>query len=293
MSIVEVHDQQRGGVLSPLVKLLNPMVTEESALRRDLLPGLLGPRRDITSGADRHRCACSRSAMCLPCQVHPSPKKHAAALHDKDADGTTPNPELPEELELVHLLADADDDADRGDERLASDLGRLETWSRLRSVHHDVDFTGRTGELVAGGIVLGVVGEVDPETLRAFDLAQSRVGWLELELSKLAAAPRRSLAARPISRFPSSDIDLAFVVEDSVPAGLVEATLLETAGELCESVELFDVYRGAGVPKGSRSLAYRLRFCALDRTLTDAEIAELRAACITAVETRFHATLRS
>ena len=56
------------------------------------------------------------------------------------------------------------------------------------------------------------------------------------------------------------------------------------AGELCESVELFDVYRGAGVSEGSRSLAYRLRFCALDRTLTDAEVAELRARCIEAVE---------
>ena len=50
-------------------------------------------------------------------------------------------------------------------------------------------------------------------------------------------------------------------------------------------VELFDVYRGTGVPEGQRSLTYRLRFCALDRTLTDAEVGERRAACIAAVET--------
>jgi phenylalanyl-tRNA synthetase beta chain len=82
-------------------------------------------------------------------------------------------------------------------------------------------------------------------------------------------------------------------VEDSVPAEEIETTLAEAAGELCESVELFDVYRGAGVSEGSRSLAYRLRFCALDRTLTDAEVAELRARGISAVEAQHRATLRS
>ena len=95
-----------------------------------------------------------------------------------------------------------------------------------------------------------------------------------------------------MSRFPSSDVDLAFVVADSVPAAQVEATLRRAAGGLCESVVLFDVYRGAGLSQGSRSLAYRVRFCALDRTLTDAEVAELRARCIEAVESEFQATLR-
>lgn len=150
----------------------------------------------------------------------------------------------------------------------------------------------RTAEIVAGGEVLGVVGEIDPETLSAFDLVHARVGWLELDLAKLDAAPRLPLAARPVSRFPSSDVDLAFVVADSVPAAQVEATLRRAAGELCESVVLFDVYRGAGLSQGSRSLAYRVRFCALDRTLTDAEVAELRARCIEAVESEFQATLR-
>ena len=96
-----------------------------------------------------------------------------------------------------------------------------------------------------------------------------------------------------MSRFPSSDVDLAFVVADAVPATAVEATLRGAAGELCESVELFDVYRGPGAGEGARSLAYRLRFRALDRTLTDAEVADLRSGCIRAVEGRYQATLRS
>ena len=55
---------------------------------------------------------------------------------------------------------------------------------------------------------------------------------------------------------------------------------------------LFDVYRGPGIPEGARSLAYRLRFCAPDRTLTDEEVGELRTACIEAVEEQFGAVLR-
>jgi len=145
---------------------------------------------------------------------------------------------------------------------------------------------------VACDIVLGVVGEVDPETLLEYDLVHTRAGWLELDLLKLAAAPRRPLVARPVSRFPSSDVDLAFVVADSVPAAAIEAALGQAAGELCESVVLFDTYRGASVGEGSRSLAYRLRFCALERTLTDGEVAELRSQCIAAVERQFQATLR-
>ena len=95
-----------------------------------------------------------------------------------------------------------------------------------------------------------------------------------------------------VSRFPSSDIDLAFVVEDRHPADAVADALREAGGDLLESVHLFDVYRGAGIDEGARSLAYRLRFCAPDRTLTDEEVGALRTRCIDAVAEAFGAVLR-
>ena len=82
------------------------------------------------------------------------------------------------------------------------------------------------------------------------------------------------------------------MVPEEVPAGSVEATLSAAGGDLLESVQLFDVYRGGSLGAGSRSLAYRLRFCALDRTLTDEEIGTLRASVIAAVENAHRATLR-
>jgi phenylalanyl-tRNA synthetase beta chain len=73
---------------------------------------------------------------------------------------------------------------------------------------------------------------------------------------------------------------------------MVERTLVVEGGDLLESVLLFDVYRGESLGDGVRSLAYRLRFCALDRTLTDEEIGALRAACIDGVEKAHRASLR-
>jgi phenylalanyl-tRNA synthetase beta chain len=147
---------------------------------------------------------------------------------------------------------------------------------------------------------LGVVGELDPGLVTALGLVGAdgrprRIGWLDLDLDVVldhVLVPRAGEESRPISVYPSSDVDLAFVVDDSVLAGSVERTLHRSGGTLLESVELFDVYRGTSVPDGARSLAYRLRFCALDRTLTDQEVGALRASCIEEVQSVHGATLR-
>jgi len=149
-------------------------------------------------------------------------------------------------------------------------------------------------------IPLGVVGELDPFIVGSLGLLgrdgrARRVGWLDLDLGTLLdreRVPRTPEVARSISRFPSSDIDLAFAVDDEVSAITLERTLRRAGGEELESVELFDVFRGEVVGDGRRSLAYRLRFCSLDHTLNDAELAELRSRCIAAVEEGGKATLR-
>ena len=103
----------------------------------------------------------------------------------------------------------------------------------------------------------------------------------------------RSSSSHPISRYPSSDVDLAFAVAEDVPAGAIDATLREAAGDLLADLWLFDVYRDATLGEGRRSLAYRLRLQAADRTLTDADVAAVRAAGIEAVTARHGASLRA
>jgi phenylalanyl-tRNA synthetase beta chain len=139
--------------------------------------------------------------------------------------------------------------------------------------------------------VVGMVGEIDPAVLARHDIAE-RVAYLEVDLGALLAAPRRSEAYRQISRFPSSDIDLAFVVPEGTSAIEVERTLAEV-DELVWSVRLFDVYRGQGIAEGHRSLAFAVRLQSAERTLTDAEVAAVRTAAIAAVESAHGATLRA
>ena len=95
-----------------------------------------------------------------------------------------------------------------------------------------------------------------------------------------------------MSRFPSSDIDLAFDVADPVPVTAVEATVRAAAADLLDSLQLFDVFRGAPVGEGRRSLAFSLRLQAPDRTLTDDEVQGVRQAVIAAVEQAHDAKLR-
>jgi phenylalanyl-tRNA synthetase beta chain len=149
----------------------------------------------------------------------------------------------------------------------------------------------RSAVIVAGDIGFGAVGEIDPAVAEGLGIAE-RVAWLEVDLDALAAVPRRDRLYRTVSRFPSNDIDLAFVVDEEVPASAIEATIRESAGDLLARLRLFDVFRGEAVGEGKRSLAYALRLQAEDRTLKDGEVAEIRLRVIDAVESTHGASLR-
>jgi phenylalanyl-tRNA synthetase beta chain len=285
-SIVDPADHARAGWEGPLVRLTNPMVAEESALRAGLLAGLLAAVRHNTG----HRHPFIRLfeigdvfGSPLPGDELPVEPELVALILAGEGDGAVTA------VEAWHVLADAL--GVEGVELVQSPPGETEDGRRWSDGLHATRSAALV--VVASGMRLGTVGEVDPSVLVAFGLPHERVGWLEIDMARLAETPRRALLAKPVSRYPSSDVDLAFVVDADVPASKVESALRQAAGELCESIDLFDVYRGAGVGRGKRSLAYRLRFCALDHTLTDSEVGALREECIKAVEAGLPAILRS
>jgi phenylalanyl-tRNA synthetase beta chain len=139
--------------------------------------------------------------------------------------------------------------------------------------------------------VLGAVGEIDPGVLERHGIGE-RVVWLEVDLVPLVERAEPDRPYRRVSRYPSSDLDLAFALDEAVPAATLTAALRAAAGETLADLRLFDVYRGSGVPEGTRSLAYRLRLQAPDRTLTDADVATVREGCIAAAAA-VGATLRA
>ena len=103
---------------------------------------------------------------------------------------------------------------------------------------------------------------------------------------------REVLPAPAISSYPSVNQDVALVVDDAVPASAVEAALISGGGELLEGVRLFDVYTGSQLGEGRKSLAYALTFRAADRTLTEDEASQWRAAAVEAAEKAVGASLR-
>jgi phenylalanyl-tRNA synthetase beta chain len=136
------------------------------------------------------------------------------------------------------------------------------------------------------------VGEVATNVVDALSLVAPVVAC-ELDVDAFLLGARADRAARPVSRFPASSIDLAFVVDDRVPAAAVQTTLVAAGGALLEHVALFDVFRSEALGPEKVSLAFALRFRALDRTLTDDEVSTLRKQCIDAVVSAHGAELRS
>jgi phenylalanyl-tRNA synthetase beta chain len=116
---------------------------------------------------------------------------------------------------------------------------------------------------------------------------------VELDLDALVRAAVPITPAPAFSTYPVAKEDVALVVDREVPAQRVAAALAEGAGELLESVRLFDVYTGAQIGEGKKSLAFALRFRAGDRTLTEAETAQARDAAVALAAERLGAVQRA
>lgn len=260
------------------IELRNSLVAEESVLRTTLLPGLV---KAIATNAAR------RSTGVRLFEIG---HVFVPAVGSATLEGPGRPDLLPDEREHLGIAL-------TGDEAPAAVRTCLALGARLGLPDVDVANEASPGlhptrSAVArvAGRPVGVVGEIDPEVLASHGIAE-RVAWVELDVGTLLAWPASEVAYRPVSRFPSSDVDLAFEVPAAVSAVDVERSLFD-ASPLVWSVELFDTYRGSGVAADQRSLAYRVRFDSPERTLTDAEVAEARQALIEAVVAAHGATLR-
>lgn len=151
---------------------------------------------------------------------------------------------------------------------------------------------GRRALVHSGGRVVGVAGELAAEVGARYG-PNSRVAALIVDLAPVLEAVPPVGAARPVSRFPATDLDVAFEVPEELAAGDLAATLESSAGELLTSMALFDVWRGPGLGEGNKSLAFRLRLRAQDRTLTEAEVAEVRERVSSAAARSHGAVLRA
>lgn len=144
---------------------------------------------------------------------------------------------------------------------------------------------GRTARASCGEDLRGIVGELHPDLAERWGLRTAgRVLLAEIAVRGLAAGRLAAERARPVPRFPEVERDLAIVIGEATPAAVVEAAVLDHAGPLVRGVALFDIYRGVPLAADEKSLAYRLRLGADDRTLTEPEVEAAVAAVAAAVE---------
>jgi phenylalanyl-tRNA synthetase beta chain len=273
-ALIGPDDVEKAKLNATPIAITNPVAREESLLRPSFLPGML---RAVAFNVARQNDDLQLFEIG---HVFNQPSE---------------NQLLPNESEHVAVTLAAPD---------ASAPRIAELWRDLLLTLniHGINIEGRkmpgmhptrTAALVTDeGATIGSIGEVDPQVLQNFDIP-GRVAWIEVDTVELLDRVTTTPQMKPVSKFPATEFDLAFVVPNDVAASAVERTLREATGDMLEQLTLFDVFRSPQLGDDRRSLAYRLRLASLDKTLDESATADVRTSAITAVETKHHATLRS
>ncbi|MBL1096454.1 phenylalanine--tRNA ligase subunit beta [Streptomyces coffeae] len=290
-----------------LVTLVNPIADTEPALRTTLLPGLLGALRRNDGRGDHDlalfetglvfRASGARpTAVSLPVDHRPTDEEIARL------DAALPRQPRRAAVVLAGAREQAgwwgkDTPAGWADAVEAGRIVAREAGVELivRQDQQEPWHPGRCAALLAvvdgQEILVGNAGELHPRVTKALGLPE-RTCAMEIELDRLEEAGSGTLEAPRVSTFPVATQDVALVVDTAVAAADVVAALREGAGELLESLRLFDVFTGEQLGEGKKSLAYALRFRAPDRTLTADEIAAARDAAVALAAERTGAVLR-
>ncbi|MCE7893776.1 MAG: aminotransferase class V-fold PLP-dependent enzyme, partial [Sorangiineae bacterium PRO1] len=292
---------------APVVRIRNPLSEERTVMRTSLLPGLLDAlRRARRHGEEAVRLFAIGARFLPPGQETRSVARPRRPEDARDLPAERPSfaavlagPRptylaVPGEVDVFDAKGIALEMAERLTGRTAK--ARLATGTPGTAHLHPRG----TGEVLVEGERVGIFGPLHPDVADAFDLG-GEAFVVELDLAALEAQGERTPRYRPIPRLPPVTRDVALVVSDDVSAEQVEGVIREAAGELCESVQLFDMFRGGSVPEGHRSLAFHLVYrdpkAAAEpekaRTLTDREVDQRHAEVVKAATERLGGQLRA
>ncbi|MFD8600168.1 phenylalanine--tRNA ligase subunit beta [Kitasatospora sp. NPDC059646] len=285
-----------------VVKLVNPLNDAEPALRTTLLPGLLGALRRNVGRGNTDLALFETGTVFLPKAEPKVAPRLPVDRRPTEEQLAELNAALPEQPRRVAVALTG--------ERLPSGWwgkGAPSGWAdaieaaRTVAAAAGVELTvrqaqyapwhpGRCAELLVGDEVVGHAGELHPRVIKAMHLPE-RTSAMELDLDLVFEDGRR-VSGPPVSAYPVATQDVALIVDAGVHAADVESALREGAGELLESLRLFDVFTGEQAGEGKKSLAYTLRFRATDRTLTADEASAARESAVAVAAERTGAVLR-
>ena len=266
----------------------NPLSEDQSAMRTTLLGGLLdAARHNVARGAERVGLFESGRAYLR----EPAPAQGGPLAGHFGGDLAAPVRE-PHRLAAITVgpmrePGWGDASPPEGFHALKGALEvlfeRLAVAAEFAPAEQPFLHPGRAASIAIGGSEAGWLGELHPQVAAAWDLPGGAA--FELDVAPVFAASSAGVEHfEDVTSFPAVLQDLAVVVGEDVPAEAVQAAVLSGGGELLVAARIFDLYRGDQVAEGRKSLAVRLEFRAPDRTLTDEEVAERRAAIKANVE---------
>lgn len=266
-----------------LVRVSNPMVEQESALRSALMPGLL---RSVARNAAQHARSIGLFEIARIYEPTTGQLAHEELVWSAAMAGHRLLPAWYGPAQPWDLFS-AKGALEAGLEALGVSGARYEPISGHAAPFHPT----RAAMVLLGQGSVGVIGEVHPDVCDRFEVPEGTVVF-EIALAPVFAAMPGRREAAELSRYPSLLIDLAVVVEAGVAAAKV-ADLVERAGAPeVVSVRLFDLYEGEQIPEGKRSLAFSLEMQDPTRTLTDEDGMKVRDRIVNALAERLGAEIR-
>jgi phenylalanyl-tRNA synthetase beta chain len=262
---------EREALLAPpageYVKLLNPISSERTVMRRNVLTGVLDVAAANLRNTDAVRLFeigpvyLPRAGEKLP----EEPRRLAVVMAGRQEPPFWADPPgaEPAQLDFYDLKGVL--------ESLAIDLHLPGVTVSAAPAAPPYLYPGRAAELRVGQKSVGLFGQLHPKAAKAFELGERAVLVAELDLEVILAAAPDRYNYEPLPRFPAALRDVAVIVPEAVTADQVVAELRKAGGELLRDARLFDVYRGESIPPGTKSLAYALTYQA-DRNLDGKEV---------------------
>ena len=253
------------------IRILNPLGEDTSCMRTTTLPSVL----EVLARNWNYR---NKSVRVY----------EFAKVYNKRADGLADEPKI---ITLGAYGEDMDFYTLKGVVEELCDALRI-TGAEYVPVKDNPSYhPGRCAELVVGGESIGVFGQIHPLVARNYGVGTAMYA-AELSFERLFAHRTTEVYYTPLPRFPAVTRDLSVVCDEQLTAGELEKCIRSAGGEYLKNVEVFDVYRGANIPAGKKSISFSLALRADDQTLTDAHADEAVQAILEALEAEYGVKLR-
>jgi phenylalanyl-tRNA synthetase beta chain len=296
-------EQKRGWELSRYLALQNPLSAERTHMRQSLIPGALTTTKRNLRFKERvavfeiGNIYQPREGELLPDEIPyltilMTGKRLPPSWLDGAINSQSPCPPLQKEGVSQSEYEDKLDFYDLKGVLVTLMEGlhiRKTSWQKNEG---GIFHPGQSAAIMIEGEILGQMGEIHPKVVRCFGLPEQPVCVAEFELKALLRHWNQVHMMIEMPIYAPIYEDLAFVVDESIPAGQVESLILQTGHPLLEKVHLFDVFRGKRVGSNKKSLAFSMTYQAFDRTLTDEDVEPIREKIIRQLKQELNAELR-